>query len=85
MRPFVIVQDSKHRWLVLIPRLHDYVLAKLYAKIGSAERSLEYLRKALEEGYKNVNDVYKDPEFAMLRKDTRFTALMAAKPQSIPE
>jgi tetratricopeptide (TPR) repeat protein len=64
---------------------YDYVLAKLYAKIGSAERSLEYLRKALEEGYKNVNDVYKDPEFAMLRKDTRFTELMAAKPQSIPE
>jgi tetratricopeptide (TPR) repeat protein len=64
---------------------YDYVLAKLYAKIGSAERSLEYLKKAMEEGYKNVNDVYKDPEFAVLRKDTRFTDLMAAKPQSIPE
>lgn len=64
---------------------YDYVLAKLYAKIGSAERSLEYLKKAMEEGYKNVNDVYTDPEFAMLRKDTRFTQLMAAKPQAIPE
>jgi tetratricopeptide (TPR) repeat protein len=64
---------------------YDYVLAKLYAQIGSAERSLEYLKKAMEEGYKKVNDVYKDPEFAVLRKDTRFTQLMAAKPQSIPE
>jgi len=64
---------------------YDYVLAKLYAKIGSAERSLEYLKKAMEEGYKKVGDVYKDPEFAVLRKDTRFTDLMAAKPQSIPE
>jgi len=64
---------------------YDYVLAKLYAQIGSAERSLEYLKKAMEEGYKNVNDVYKDPEFAMLRKDSRFTELMAAKPPSIPE
>jgi tetratricopeptide (TPR) repeat protein len=64
---------------------YDYVLAKLYAKIGSAERSLEYLKKALEEGYKNVNDVYKDPEFAVLRKDSRFTELMAAKPQAISE
>jgi tetratricopeptide (TPR) repeat protein len=64
---------------------YDYVLAKLYAKIGVAERSLEYLKKAMEEGYKNVNDVYKDPEFAMLRKDARFTQLMAAKPQAIPE
>jgi tetratricopeptide (TPR) repeat protein len=64
---------------------YDYVLAKLYAQIGSAERSLEYLKKAIEEGYKKVNDVYKDPEFAVLRKDSRFTELMAAKPQSIPE
>ncbi len=64
---------------------YDYVLAKLFAKIGSAERSLEYLRKAMEEGYKNVNDVYTDPEFAVLRKDSRFTELMAAKPQAIPE
>jgi tetratricopeptide (TPR) repeat protein len=64
---------------------YDYVLAKLYAKIGSAERSLEYLKRAMEEGYKKVNDVYKDPEFAVLRKDSRFTELMAAKPQSIPE
>jgi len=64
---------------------YDYVLAKLFAKIGAAERSLQYLRKAMEEGYKNVNDVYKDPEFAVLRKDSRFTELMAAKPQAIPE
>lgn len=64
---------------------YDYVLAKLFAKLGVAERSLEYLKKALEEGYKNVNDVYKDPEFAVLRKDSRFTQLMAAKPQAIPE
>jgi tetratricopeptide (TPR) repeat protein len=64
---------------------YDYVLAKLYAKIGSAERSLEYLKKAMEEGYKNVNDVFKDPEFAVLRKDSRFTELMAAKPQAISE
>ena len=64
---------------------YDYVLAKLFAKIGAPERSLEYLRKAMEEGYKNVNDVYKDPEFAVVRKDSRFTQLMAAKPQAIPE
>jgi tetratricopeptide (TPR) repeat protein len=64
---------------------YDYVLAKLYAKIGSADRSLEYLKKAMEEGYKKVNDVYTDPEFAILRKDSRFTELMAAKPQAIPE
>lgn len=64
---------------------YDYVLAKLYAKMGAADRSLQYLRKAMEEGYKNIGDVYKDGEFAAIRKDPRFTELMAAKPIALPE
>jgi len=64
---------------------YDYVLAKLYAKMGATDRSLQYLRRAMEEGYKDINNVYKDAEFAELRKDPRFTALMAAKPLAIPE
>lgn len=64
---------------------YDYVLAKLYAKMGVTERSLQYLRRALEEGYKGIQNVYKDAEFAELRKDPRFTALMAARPAAIPE
>lgn len=64
---------------------YDYVLAKLYAKMGDSDHSLEYLRKAMEDGYKKVDDVYSDPEFADLRKDARFAELMKAKPQAIPE
>jgi tetratricopeptide (TPR) repeat protein len=62
-----------------------YVLAKLYAKSGIADRSLQYLRRAMEEGYKGIDDVYKDSEFAGVRKDPRFTELMAARPVAIPE
>jgi tetratricopeptide (TPR) repeat protein len=62
-----------------------YVLAKLYAKSGVADRSLQYLRRAMEEGYKGIDNVYKDSEFAGLRKDPRFTELMAARPVAIPE
>jgi hypothetical protein len=61
------------------------VLAKLYAKMGVADRSLHYLKKAMEEGYKNIGDVYKDGEFAEIRKDPRFTELMMAKPTAVPE
>lgn len=64
---------------------YDYVLAKLYAKSGSPERSLHYLKKAMEEGYKDIKNVYKDSEFSTLRKDPRFVELMASKTPAIPD
>jgi tetratricopeptide (TPR) repeat protein len=64
---------------------YSYVLAKLYAKMGDPDHSLEYLRKAMEEGYTKVDDCYKDPEFAVLRKDTRFTELMKERPLALPD
>jgi tetratricopeptide (TPR) repeat protein len=64
---------------------YSYMLAKMYARIGDTERCLQQLRRAMEEGYRGIDDVYKDAEFTTLRKDPRFTALMAAKPTAIPE
>lgn len=64
---------------------YDYTVAKLYAKMGLSDRSLEYLRKAMEEGYKDFKNVYKDVEFAELRKDKRFTELMAVKTPALPD
>jgi len=64
---------------------YEYVVAKLYAKAGDDERSLHYLRKAMEDGYKDIKNVYKDNEFSTLRKDPRFTELMASKTPAIPE
>ena len=62
---------------------YDYVLAKLFARMGVSDQSLEYLRKAMEEGFKEIKNVYKDEEFAQLRKDPRFTQLMGAQPVAI--
>ncbi len=62
---------------------YDYVLAKLFAKTGSSDRSLHYLKKAMEEGYKDIKNVYKDQEFSELRKDPRFAELMSAKTVAI--
>ena len=61
-----------------------YVLAKMYAGAGDLTRSLDYLRKAMEDGYRSIDDVYKDKEFAGLRKDPRFNDLMTRKPVAIP-
>jgi len=64
---------------------YDYTVAKLYAKMGLSDRSLEYLKKAMEDGYKDLKNVYKDVEFAQLRKNPRFTELMASKTPAIPD
>jgi tetratricopeptide (TPR) repeat protein len=64
---------------------YDFTVAKLYAKMGFSDQSLEYLRKAMEEGYKDFNDVYKDIEFATVRKDKRFNELVATRTPVLPE
>jgi tetratricopeptide (TPR) repeat protein len=64
---------------------YNYTVARLYAKMGFSEQSLEYLRKAIEAGYKDLKNVYKDVEFAELRKNPRFTELMAAKTLAISD
>jgi tetratricopeptide (TPR) repeat protein len=64
---------------------YNYTVAKLYAKMGLSDQSLEYLKKAIEAGYKDLKNVYKDAEFAELRKSPRFTELMASKPTVISD
>ena len=64
---------------------YAYVVAKLYARNGNFERALHYLRKALEEGYPHIDSVYKDEEFAALRKDPRFEELMSSRPHALPQ
>jgi tetratricopeptide (TPR) repeat protein len=61
----------------------SFMVAKMYAQAGDLDHSLTYLRKAMEEGYKHINKVYTDLEFASLREDKRFAELMAQKPQPI--
>lgn len=61
----------------------SYVIARMYAKSGNAERCLLYLKRAMEAGYASISDVYKDDEFAQVRKDPRFTELMASKPVAV--
>jgi tetratricopeptide (TPR) repeat protein len=64
---------------------YDFAIARLYARVNASDRSLEYLRRAMEEGYKGIEDVYKDEEFGNLRKDPRFTELMKQRPVAIPD
>ena len=57
-------------------KFHFY-LARTYAKAGATERALLYLRKALEEGFKERDKILGGPEFAALLQLDEFKQIMA--------
>jgi tetratricopeptide (TPR) repeat protein len=88
--PTVFERNSKNGVVVQMSSPADraeysYLLAKMFAQSGDLDRSLDYLRKAMEDGFKGIDEVYKDKEFAGLRKDKRFNELMTSKPVAIPQ
>jgi tetratricopeptide (TPR) repeat protein len=58
-----------------------YYLARTYAKAGQNERALLYIRKALEEGFKDRKLFMEEPEFADLRTTQEFKDLMVLEPR----
>jgi tetratricopeptide (TPR) repeat protein len=58
-----------------------YMMAALYAQDGRNELALQYLRKALEEGYKERKKLPDDPAFAGLRELPEFKELLALEPR----
>jgi tetratricopeptide (TPR) repeat protein len=61
-------------------KFHFY-LAKTYAKAGAVDRALAYIRKALEEGFKEREKFKQEPEFAQLQDLPEFQQLMAVEPR----
>jgi tetratricopeptide (TPR) repeat protein len=58
-----------------------YMMATIYAKDGRNDLALQYLRKALEEGYKERKKLPDDPAFAALRELPEFKELLALEPR----
>jgi tetratricopeptide (TPR) repeat protein len=60
---------------------YHYYWAKTYAKNGRNDLALQYLRKALEEGFKEKKQLETDPEFVSLRNTKEFKDLLALEPR----
>jgi tetratricopeptide (TPR) repeat protein len=58
-----------------------YYLARSYAKAGNKDQALNYIRKSLEEGFKERKKFIDDPEFAGLQKDPEFQKIMESEPK----
>src|SRR5579872_285125 len=56
-----------------------YMLAKTSAKRGMTDRTLQYIRKALESGFKDRDKFKSEPEFAGLQDNMEFQEILAAE------
>ena len=73
-----IVEEAEHVVLHDLKSGRPYVT---YAKAGNSERALEYLRKALEEGFRDKNKLKEDPEFNAMRDLPEFQELLNLEPR----
>jgi tetratricopeptide (TPR) repeat protein len=84
--PEVFEHRSSYGTLLQERSVHErakfhYYLAKTYATAGQNERALQYIRKALEEGFTERKKFKEEPEFAALRELPEFAELMALEPR----
>ena len=56
---------------------YHFYLAKLYAKGGRSDLAMQYLRKCLEEGFKEKKKLEEEADFASLRELPEFKELLA--------
>jgi tetratricopeptide (TPR) repeat protein len=61
-------------------KFHFY-LSKTYAKAGQNERALQYMRMALEEGFREREKFREDPEFQALKDLPEYQLLLELEPR----
>jgi tetratricopeptide (TPR) repeat protein len=61
--------------------LYHFEMARMYAHAGKNELAIQYLRKSLEEGFKDKGKLREVPEFAALRETDEFKELLALQPK----
>lgn len=85
MDPFVFQQNSRTGSVVQDRSVTDkglfaFTLAKSYASTGDVEHCVAYLRRALDEGYEKISNVYSDPDFAGVLADPEVQEILVLIP-----
>ena len=62
-----------------------FLLAKSFAEAGNLDRCLIYLRKAKDEGYKELAAIKMDPSFAAVIKNPEIQEILAPRPEDNPQ
>ena len=60
-----------------------FYMAKIYASLGNPNEAVNYLRRAMEEGFNKRKEILDDPDILKISKDPGFIALMKDPPVAI--
>ncbi len=86
--PEILTRTSRERTAVETcfadARFYFY-MAKIFASVGNLDEAIRYLRRAMEEGFKDRKRILEDPDFQKISKDPRFVALMNSPPVGIKD
>ena len=63
----------------------DYCLAELFAEANMPDQAMEYLRRALDDGFSDHNDLLENAVFAEVRKTAQFAELMKEEGIHLPD
>jgi tetratricopeptide (TPR) repeat protein len=58
------------------PTERSYMMARLYASIGDAQRAVDSLQSALNAGFTNLEAIVQEPDFDPIRNDPKFVDFM---------
>ena len=60
-----------------------FFMAKAFASVGNVEEAVHYLRRALEDGFKNTKRIDEDPDLKKISQHPAFVELMRNPPVAI--
>ena len=85
MEPFIFQQNDRNGSVVQDRTVSDqglfaFTMARSYAGTGDAVHCATYLRRAIDEGYKEISSVYSDPNFAGVLSDPGVQSALATIP-----
>lgn len=63
--------------------MQHYYMARVYAGNGDRDKALQYIRKALEEGFKDKEKFLKEKDFSSLQDDPEFQKIMAQEQKAL--
>lgn len=90
MDPLVLERNSPagvsaHAGSALDRGKYAFLMARLYAKLGDVDHSLDHLKSAVQNGYKPPDDFMTDQDFAMVRQDPRFPGVMTPAEEPVSQ